>query len=63
MKEEIDAIIKIIDTREEKLNNRELLEICKNLDFLKNGRNPHFCHEIAETSLNYLVKQNMQKNF
>lgn len=56
MQAEIDAIIEKIDNRKEKLSNRKLLEICKNVNFLKNGRNPHFCHEIAETALNFIVK-------
>ncbi len=61
MREEIEAIIERIDKKKELLSNRELLEICRNSDFLQNNNNPHFCHEIAETSLNLLIKRKYAK--
>ncbi len=57
----VQKIIEIIDERKEKISNRELLKICQELDFFNAGTNPHLIHEIAETSLNLLVKSKYAK--
>lgn len=38
-----------------KLSNRELLTMCQNTGVDSLATDPHLCHEIAETALNYLV--------
>lgn len=50
----IEKIAAIIDAEKRRLTNRELLALCgdRNESFLAD---PHLCHEIAETALNFLV--------
>ena len=37
------------------ITNRELLALCSDAGVDGLGEDPHFCHEIAETALNYLI--------
>lgn len=54
----IEEIIYIIEKKEKKIGNQNLLKICSRLGNLLNGEiNPHYCHEIAELALNILVKR------
>lgn len=58
-----EAIINRIDDEQKPLSNRELLTICREAtDFLRDGANPHLCHEIAETALNLLIKKKYAKS-
>ena len=58
-----EEIINRIDSDRNRLTNRELLEICRETaDFLSGETNPHLCHEIAETALNFLIKRKYAKN-
>ena len=58
-----ETIIDRIDNQEKSLTNRELLEICReSANFLSGETNPHFCHEIAETTLNLLIRRKYAKN-
>lgn len=52
----IDRIGCIIDTEARKLTNQDLLELCQAAGIAGLSIDPHFCHEIAETALNHLVK-------
>lgn len=53
----IDEIIYLIDEKKLSLNNRQLIGICKQyVDIFGAKTDPHIYHEIAETSLNYLIK-------
>lgn len=54
----LERIIKIIDEENRKIENRELKELCKGLgDIFDGNTDPHFYHEVAETSLNVLIKR------
>jgi len=58
-----ETIIDRIDNEKKSLTNRELLEICcESADFLSGEANPHFCHEIAETALNLLIRRKYALN-
>ena len=50
----IEQIASIIDSGG-KLNNRELLTICRDWGVDGLATDPHLCHEIAETALNSLI--------
>jgi len=50
----IKQIAAIIDSGR-RLNNRELLTICRDWGIDGLGTDPHLCHEIGETALNYLI--------
>lgn len=50
----IKQIAGVIDSRV-KFTNRELLTICRDAGVDGFTTDPHLCHEIAETALNYLV--------
>lgn len=50
----IKHIAAIIDSGR-KLNNRELLTICRDSGVDGFATDPHLCHEIGETALNYLI--------
>jgi len=50
----IRQIAAIIDSGSQ-LNNRELLTICRDCGVDGLATDPHLCHEIAETALNYLI--------
>lgn len=50
----IKEISEILDSGR-KLNNRELLKICRDAGADGFATDPHLCHEIGETALNYLI--------
>lgn len=50
----IEQIAAIIDSGRQ-LNNRELLTNCRDAGVHNFATDPHLCHEIAETALNYLI--------
>ncbi|MCC7309208.1 MAG: hypothetical protein IT173_16730 [Acidobacteria bacterium] len=50
----IERIAAIIDSGR-RLNNRELLSICRDHGVDGLAADPHLCHEIGETALNYLI--------
>ncbi len=50
----IEQIASIIDSGRQ-LNNRELLTNCRDAGVDNFATDPHLCHEIAETALNYLI--------
>ncbi|HMQ05198.1 MAG TPA: hypothetical protein PKD26_14860 [Pyrinomonadaceae bacterium] len=50
----IEQIASIIDSGRQ-LNNRELLTICRDHGVDGLATDPHLCHEIAETAINYLI--------
>lgn len=50
----IERVAAIIDSRTQ-LNNRELLTSCRDWGVDGFAIDPHLCHEIAETALNYLI--------
>ncbi|MBX3282927.1 MAG: hypothetical protein KF756_10660 [Acidobacteria bacterium] len=50
----INQIAAIIDSGR-RLNNRELLTICRDWGIDGLATDPHLCHEIGETALNYLI--------
>ena len=53
----IDEIIYLIDDKKTLISNQQLLGICRNfVNILKADTDPHIYHEIAETSLNCLIK-------
>ncbi len=52
----IEQIAAIIDTEKRQITNRELLALCGAAGFESLSTDPHFCHEIAETALNHLVR-------
>lgn len=52
----IETIIEKIDLNESSINNRELLNICRDFNFLRNPTNVHLAHEIVETAFNELIK-------
>jgi hypothetical protein len=58
-----ETIVDRIDNEKKSLTNRELLEICReSADFLSGETNPHFCHEIAEATLNLLIRRKYALN-
>lgn len=58
-----ETIIDRIDNEKKPLTNQELLEICRESADIFNGEaNPHFCHEIAETALNLLIRRKYAEN-
>ena len=60
----LTEIVDRIERRAEKISNRELLEICGEAsDFLRGDADPHFCHEIAETAINRLIKEKYAEEF
>ncbi len=50
----IEQIASIIDSGRQ-LNNRELLANCRDAGVDNFATDPHLCHEIAETAINYLI--------
>lgn len=50
----IEQIAAIIDSGRQ-LNNRELLTNCRGAGVDNFATDPHLCHEIAETAINYLI--------
>lgn len=50
----IKQIVTIIDSGEQ-ITNRELLTLCSDAGVDGLGGDPHLCHEIAETALNYVI--------
>jgi hypothetical protein len=50
----IEQIAAIIDSGRQ-LNNRELLTNCRDAGVDSFATDPHLCHEIAETAINYLI--------
>jgi hypothetical protein len=50
----IEQIAKIIDSGRQ-LNNRELLTNCRDAGVDNFATDPHLCHEISETAINYLI--------
>ena len=52
----IERIAEIIDIEKREITNRDLLGLCSEAGFEGLMIDPHLCHEIAETALNYLVK-------
>ena len=50
----IEQIASIIDSGRQ-LNNRELLTNCRDAGVDNFATDPHLCHEIAETAINYLI--------
>lgn len=58
-----ETIIDRIDNEKKSLTNRELLEICReSADIFSGEVNSHFCHEIAETALNLLIRRKYALN-
>ncbi|MFZ1700897.1 MAG: hypothetical protein WBO10_11275 [Pyrinomonadaceae bacterium] len=57
----INRIVEIIDAEKRAITNRELLAVCAEHDesYLSD---PHFCHEIAEAALNFLVATKYAKD-
>ena len=57
LKQCIDEIIYLIDDKKLVITNRQLTGICNQFaDIFVADTDPHIYHEIAETSLNYLIK-------
>ena len=53
----VDEIIYLIEERKSSINNRQLIKICKEfVDTFAAEVDPHIYHEIAETTLNLLIK-------
>jgi len=53
----VDEIIYLIEERKSSINNRQLINICKEfVDTFAAEVDPHIYHEIAETTLNLLIK-------
>lgn len=52
----VERIAAIIDIEKRPITNRELLDLCSVSGIENLSADPHLCHEIAETALNYLVK-------
>lgn len=52
----IERIAAIIDFEKREITNRDLLGLCSEAGIEGFPVDPHLCHEIAETALNYLVK-------
>lgn len=50
----INRIADIIDSGV-RLNNRELLSICRDSGVDVLATDPHLCHKVGETALNYLI--------
>lgn len=50
----IEQIAAIVDSGRQ-LNNRELLTNCRDAGVDNFATDPHLCHEIAETAINYLI--------
>jgi len=51
----IEKIGRIIDTEKRQITNRDLLDVCSAAGVDGFSTDPHLCHEIAETALNFLV--------
>lgn len=52
----IERIGAIIDTDKRQITNRELLGVCTESGSESFSKDPHLCHELAETALNQLVR-------
>ena len=53
-----ENIAHVIENEKRKIENRTLLKICGEYGNILTGEvNPHFCHEIAETALNLIIKR------
>lgn len=57
----LEEIIKAVVNKNAQIDNRHLLEICSNFNIFGGKSDPHFCHEIAETALNLLIKREYAK--
>lgn len=58
----IEEIINIIEIEKGIISNKRLVDICGKIGSVTGGEiNPHFYHEIVETSLNKLIKQRFAK--
>lgn len=55
-KDLIEYVAEIIES-EQKISNKELLELCKGSGVVDSDVDAHFYHEIAETALNLLILQ------
>lgn len=51
----VEQIAAIIDVEKTQVTNRELLSLCGAEGIESLSTDPHLCHEIAETALNYLI--------
>lgn len=52
----VERIADIIGVEKRQVTNRELLSLCGAEGIKSVATDPHFCHEIAETALNHLVR-------
>lgn len=60
----IEKIIYTIDIEKRKIENRELLSLCRDLGWIFDGTtDSHFCHETAEAALNLLIKRKYARDF
>jgi type I restriction-modification system DNA methylase subunit len=58
----IEEIIYLIEKERKKIENQNLLKICRRLgDMLSGNINPHYCHEVAESAVNTLIKRKYAK--
>ncbi|MBX3282387.1 MAG: SAM-dependent DNA methyltransferase [Acidobacteria bacterium] len=51
----IEHIAGIIDAEKKQITNRDLLDLCSAAGVGGFSSDPHLCHEIAETALNFLI--------
>ncbi len=64
LKKCLTEIVDLIERKAKKISNRELIEICgESGNFLNHDTDPHFCHEIAEAAINFLIKEKFAKEF
>lgn len=64
LKKCLTEIVDCIEVQAQKISNRELIEICgEKGNFLIRDTDPHFCHEIAEAVINFLIKEKYAKEF
>lgn len=60
----IEKIIHTIDIEKRKIENRELLSLCRDMGGIFDGTmDSHYCHEIAEAALNLLIKRKYARDF
>lgn len=57
----LEEIVKTVVDKNAQIDNRRLVEICGNFNIFGGESDPHFCHEIAETALNHLIKREHAK--
>lgn len=59
----IGHITEVIEREKRNIANRELLEICREVQFVGNQQNdPHLPHELAETAMNLILLQSCGSN-